>query len=965
MECPRLIEVALPIREISAESVREKSIRHGHLSTLHLWWARRPLAACRAIVFASLVPDPDDGECPPEFRDAVTRLLKDTVPSVLQMYGSGRNALRDVDPYRPYDELDDTPRNRLLTFIGKWSRPWLDFERGVSSNQPPVRERLDDRSLVKWETSDPSNPRGQEILRIARELVRAAHGGDVPTVLDPFAGGGSIPLESSRLGCTVIANDYNPVAHLILRATCGIPQRYGRPGLRKDANGREQPVGNVLVHDIDRWMRWILGRASDRIGELYPTGEDGHPIIGYLWARTAPCSNPTCRAEMPLLRTLFLANRPTKKVALALEVTGREVAFSLARGRAIQRTDGTMRKRGGCTCPVCGQVTPVEHLRRAGVEGRMGERIVAVITDTPDGKRYRNVEATDLAAYSAAVEKARGVERPAEFILPEVSGSDTPVAHRGQFTTFVYGMETWGKLFNDRQLVAVQTLVGCWHDACAQMEREAVPKKYREAVGICLALCVSRATAFLTNIGKYHITGEKIDSPFSVQGLPMKWDYPEANPFSGKTGSAGNQVQWVLRYIQRESSGDSGHVEFSRGDAASLNQPDGVSQVVVTDPPYFDAMAYADLSDFFYVWLKRMLQGQEPRIFSTPLTPKSEEATALQHRHGGSRSRAREHFASKLLACLEEAKRVCDERGVVSVMFAHQTTEAWTALIEALLRAGLSITSTYPIATELSNRSNALGTMALASSITVTCRHREAGSVGAYRAVRQEIDESVAQAVTRYFGYGMRGADLVVACYGPAVGVFGKYERVERADGTPLQVPELLDLAREAALKAIAGEFRGDNLSRLYFVWANLYGTGEGEWDDARLVVQMSSPTDDAMDVSRRKHLFVVNGSQCRLALLADRLGQSNLGDGEDAPLIDQLHRAMQLWRQEERSDLVAFLRRRDLLDSSPFWQLAQALFEVLPRDEEDRKLIGALLTERQSLRLEARRTAEPLLFDL
>jgi len=277
MNCPRLIEVALPIREISAESVRDKSIRHGHISTLHLWWARRPLSACRAIVFSSLVPDPDDPDCPAEFRDAVVRLLKDNVPSILTCYWRGRNQINNADPYKPYDNIPDTPRNRLLTFIAKWSPEWIAFEKGEEANQPPPKEMLDDRCLVKWDTSDPDNEQGREILRIARELVKIANGGESPTLLDPFAGGGAIPLEATRLGCQAIANDYNPVAYLILRATCEFPQKYGKPGVR---DGKK--VKNVLTYDVEYWAKWILEKARKRIGHLYPSGSDGKPVVGYL-----------------------------------------------------------------------------------------------------------------------------------------------------------------------------------------------------------------------------------------------------------------------------------------------------------------------------------------------------------------------------------------------------------------------------------------------------------------------------------------------------------------------------------------------------------------------------------------------------------------------------------------------------------------------------------------------------------
>jgi hypothetical protein len=291
-------------------------------------------------------------------------------------------------------------------------------------------------------------------------------------------------------------------------------------------------------------------------------------------------------------------------------------------------------------------------------------------------------------------------------------------------------------------------------------------------------------------------------------------------------------------------------------------------------------------------------------------------------------------------------------------MFAHQTTDAWTALIQALFDAGLTITATYPIDTELKNRARGLDSSALESSITVVCRSREVGAAASFRDVRREIEEIVAKSVHRFFEYGLRGADLIVACYGPAVGVFGRYERVERADGTAVGVPELLQLVRESALKAIAGVFEGDNLSRLYFVWANLYRIGEQAWDDARLVVQVGGGAEDAMDVAKNRDLFVVDGSTVRLALLADRGGLRHLGDDPAAPLIDQLHHAMMLWKQEKRDGLVAFLWQRGLLEDARFWKLVQALWEVLPHDSEDWKLISALLGERETFKTEAKKTA-------
>ena len=982
--CPRLIEVALPVREISAESVRDKSLRHGHISTLHLWWARRPLAASRAVVFASLVPDPDDPRCPEEFRRAVERHLKTHVPAELKYYRRGRELLRDDDPYSPYDGVPDTLRNRLLMFIAKWSPEALDFERGKRPKPPKPKELLDDRSLVKWETSDPENPQGQKVLHIARELVKTAYNGDIPVVLDPFAGGGAIPLEAGRLGCRPIANDYNPVAYLILRATCEFPQKYGKPGKRRVITKefgkrveRETQVSNVLAHDVEHWASWILERAREKIGHLYPPGKDGRPVVGYLWARTAPCSNPSCRGEIPLLRSPFVCNKKGKKIALTMDVDKEQktVWFGIARGKEITQTDGTMQNRGNVRCPYCGQVTPVADLRAAGLAGKMGERMVAVIVEGKNGKDYRPVEETDLAAFRKAL--AMDVERPPELILPEINAQDAAedISNSTGIRVHLYGMKTWGSLFNPRQLVAMQTFVQTLHEALDKMKEEISDEEYRKAVGIFLGLWVSRFSMFMSNVGLWKPTGEFIAAPFSRQAIPMVWDYPEVNPFADASGGTDGQLDWILRYVQHEQN-DHVSAEVIRGDGGTLSLETNGVDAVVTDPPYFDAIAYSDLSDFFYVWLKRGLGEVIPEVLITPLTPKSDEATALKHRHEGSVEAADKHFTTKLAQVLSEAKRVSKQDGIITVMFAHQSTKAWSALINALFEAGLTIDATWPIDTEREVRSVAIGASALASSITVACRPRITGSAASFKDVRKEIESVVQEAVKRFWSYGFRGADLIVACYGPAVGVFGKYERVEKADGTPVGIPELLDLARQAARDAIAGEFRGDNLSTLYYVWANLYGASEQAWDDARLVVQIGGEAENAMEVARRHGIFVVDGSKCRLALLADRAERRGLGVDQNPPFIDALHRSMLLWKEEKRSELVAYLAERGFLEDlpaeasaqagGPFWKLAQALFEVLPRDLEDWKLVNALLSERPTLREEGKRsTARKLpLFD-
>ncbi|GAB4243748.1 MAG: DUF1156 domain-containing protein [Thermoleophilia bacterium] len=966
-DCPRLIEVALPIREISAESVRDKNIHHAHISHLHIWWARRPLPASRAVVFASLVPDPDDPRCPADFRAAVERHLKTQVPVELKHYRRGRQSHRDEDPYRPYEGMPDTLRNRLLMFIAKWSPESLAFDAGKRKNAAAPKELLDDRCLVKWETSNPENTQGHEILRIARELVKVAHGGEVPTVLDPFAGGGAIPLEAGRLGCQAIANDYNPVAHLILRATCELPQKYGKPGKRKadiEEFGkkveREVQVRNALVHDFERWANWVLERAREKIEGLYPAGKDGRPVLAYLWARTAPCSNPSCQGQIPLLRSLVMCSKGSK-TALTMNVdkARKEVSFGVAKGRAIKQIAGTKRERGPAICPFCEQPTSEEEIRTAGRAGRMSEQMVCVVVEGRGGKDYRAPEDADLAGFARA--SRIEVERPGEGI-PE---------NQWNVKTWLYGMNTWGALFNPRQLVAMQTFVACLHEAMDAMKEEVSDEDYRRCLALYLGLWLDRVASFATNVCRWAPGSQIIKTPFGGQAIPMIWDYPEVNPLADTSGTASTQLRYMLKVIEHERFVNGSALQSSRvllGNGASLPLESEAVDCVVTDPPYDDAISYGDLSDFFYVWLKRSIGSLFPEVFSTPLTPKADEATSLRHRHDGSQERARAHYRRLLKESFSEALRLVRDPKLVTVMFAHQSTDAWTALLSALFEAGLSPDATWPIATEMPKTALALGTASLETSVTVACRPRVVGSAVSFKAVRGEIEKVVKRSVKRFWSYGFRGADLIVACYGPAVGVFGKYERVEKADGTPVGIPELLELAKQAARDAIAGEFRGDNLSTLYYVWANLYGAAEQAWDDARLVVQIGGDEDNAMEVARGHGIFVVDGSKCRLALLEDRADRRGLGIDQNPPHIDALHRSMLLWKEEKRQDLIRYLGERGVLEDGPFWKLAQALFEVLPRDLEDWKLVNALLGERQTLRTEGKRAtyrdAQVKLFD-
>lgn len=964
MICPRLIEVALPIREISVESVRDKRIDQGNISSLHTWWARRPLAASRAVVFASLVPDPDDKDCPSDFRKAVDEYLRCKVPLELRSFRRGRENIDDPDPYKPYAGLADTLRNRLLMFIGKWSPEQQEFETGASEKPAATPQLLDNRCLVKWETSDPDNPRGRAVLNIARELVKAAHPEGPPTLLDPFAGGGVIPLEGQRLGARAIASDYNPVAYLVLRGTCEYPQQYGRPGKPHVAlSGSRnlfpnEQVRNVLIADIQACAQEIVGKAESKLAHLYPPGSDALPVLVYLWARTVPCANPACRAEIPLIRSFVLrAERP--KIALRMQVNNDKklVAFDIVREKEIRTVDGTKSQRGPATCPFCHQATSEVDIRRVAVTAGLGQQMVAVVVERDGRREYRSSEHSDVQAFEAALEL--DASPPREFIVPEITAPNAlgDAGGHASIRVQLYGMRQWGQLFNHRQLVALNALIDSLHQTIQGLEDTISNKDYRNCLAVYLSLWISRLSARMNSVCRWFPGREAIQSPFSGQSIAMMWDYPEVNPFSNSPAGALNQLARMLEVIERESTTDDlPRASILHGSATDISLRDSSCDLIVTDPPYGDAIAYADLSDFFYVWLKRCVGDTWPMVFQTPQTPKAQEATSHKHRHQGSKVAANKHYQGILQGAFRQCDRVLKPPKLLCVMFAHQTTEAWEALLTALFDAGFCPNATWPIATEMPNAALGLGTASLESSVTVVCRPRNATTAASYKDVRKEIQHAVEQSVKRFWDFGFRGADLIVACYGPAVGVFGRYRRVERADGTPVEIPELLELARKAARDAIAGEFQGDALSTLYYVWSNLYGTSQQSWDDARLVVQIGSDAESAMDVVHGSDLFVIDGANCRLALLQDRVGRRALGHDLDAPLIDQLHHAMHLWNEERRRELVVYLRDRALLDHAPFWKLAQALFEVLPRNEADWKLVSALLGERETLRVEARR---------
>lgn len=1004
MKAKKLIEVALPIKEISAESVRDKSIRHGHISTLHLWWARRPLPVCRAIVFASLVPDPLDENCPEAFKWAVEMLLC-----------SGRNGMK-YKPYKdiPYtsivDEMEDNHRNRLMMFIGQFSDKCQ--KNMIAGKATSPKEQLSDYSLIKWENKN--NP---QILRTARELIFVAYQSDrrpeatweqlhgefnrlydaipaaeqalydlpnrhiesaevkqreaelqaaidafqneMPSVFDPFAGGGAIPLEAARLGCRSYGNDINPVAHIIERGSAEFPQKYGKPIIySKDEfesrygeegikmaqetersityDGDYYHVPNRLAFDVEYYAKKILAETEKEVGYLYPADEEGKEPIAYYWVRTAKCSNPSCGAEVPLIKDFTICNTNKKHFYLSPSVNGTDISFQVKHG--VDNTPGWNHK-GNLICPCCGSVTDVNNIREQFIKKRTGERLLAVIGESQNGKTYSVPSKGQLDLLRQPTEK---YEVPQESMAPHTTGGDIAV----------WGYTKWGDVFSKRQLRFLHTLLNHYQLASKNFSDE----NYSDALKVYLSLWIDRIVLVNTSMGRWNMRRETVEHMYNRQAISMKSDFPESNPFCASSGSATNMLDWVLRYIEAESTCFFTCIFSNASSGDKLQFSNKELTAVVTDPPYYDAIAYADISDFFYVWMKRTLGKVYPMNFATPQTPKAEECTALKHHHNNSEQEAKKHFENKLTQIFDAIEQQTSD--VVSIMFAHQSTEAWTTLCNSILRARMNITGSWPMDTEMSNRSVGLAGAALESSVTVACRPSERKGFADYEEVKHDIRQVVKQEVEKLYGLGFRGADLLTACFGQAVSVFGHYKRVETPEGDPVSVGQLLEFARESAAQALLEGVPGEAQTKFYCGWLQMNGMKECDFDDVNKYTRVGVNVE--IRQLQNDRLLIAEGNKQHLATAKEHLGSNDSwGTQPTDYLISQVHRMMLAHRGGNQVLLLRLVRELCPQSDAPLWRVLDFLGGHLP-EGQDLSDVKSLLASAEMLRQKCKDTVLP-----
>ena len=763
----KLIEVALPLQAINKASSREKSIRHGHPSTLHLWWARRPLAACRALLFAQLVDDPS------------------------------------AHPDRfPTEEAQERERERLFELI---------------------------RQLVQWENS--ANDR---ILSAARAEIRNSLGGDLPPVLDPFAGGGSIPLEAQRLGLEAHAGDLNPVAVMICKALIELPFAFrGQPPISKrselDLGAGSWHGATGLAADVRHYGNWMLERARTRIGHLYPpaqlpTGGQAS-VIAWLWSRTVVCPNPACGGRAPLLRSFVLSSRVGKRVWTRPVPSGSQLSFEIVQGDGAP-PEGTVTRAGG-KCLLCGSPIPLPHIRSEGRAGRLGAQLMAIVAE---GNRQRVYLPSTLEHARAA-----DVPRPTDAPL-------TDIAHQPQYLpTPNYGMRHHADLFTSRQLTSMVTFSDLVLEARDQVITDGGSKEYADVVATYLAFVVDRLADYNSNLCSWHISRQLISHTFTRQALPMVWDYAEANPFSDSSGNVQGAIDWVAEAVERLPTAPAGIAH----QVDATTSPDGLNRAIIcTDPPYYDNIGYANLADFFYVWLRRSMRQLYPDIFATVLTPKREELVADPQRSGG-KDAAKAGFEAGFRAAVGNLVHIADPRLPITIFYAfkqaesdgddHVVSTGWETMLKGLLDSGLSVTGTWPMRTELGNRPRGQRSNALASSVVLVCRRRpdRAGIVDR-KGLLAELRASLPDRLRVLQQQTIAPVDLAQAAIGPGMEVFSKYERVLEADGTSMAVRTALGLINQVLDEVLAEQdSEVDPETRWAVSWFEQHGFGDGPFGDA------------------------------------------------------------------------------------------------------------------------------------
>lgn len=991
----RLIEVDLPIRRISEHSRREKSIRHGHISTLHIWWARRPLAACRAVLCAALWPDPADDLCPEEFRSAAYNALA-SLSSGLE---------RD----RPAFEV-----------AGRHVGVWREFQqarvpRKTEDGRLHLREAL---LLFISEFSSWNAATVPLLLDTARTITRSAQtslhgdGAHLPSVLDPFAGGGSIPLEALRVGANAIASDINPIPVLLNRVVLEFGSE--RVGALRDAFV-------TAARRVEERTRKLLGPAFETRAGTTP--------VAFLWARTVRCEGPACGLEIPMLRTLRLSKQGKGSAWLRLTHDKAKGALAITvEQRETSTGTGTV-KSGAVVCPSCGYTTNGEAAR-AQLSARNGgsadARLVAVLERDSSGvKRFRAPDQTDLRAQQAAVKllnDLRASDIALSTVPDEVIPTERPSPNaRGLSAVTRAGMRTFGDLYTPRQSLVLAALAKAVREVTE--EHRASGATDVDILNVLLAAAVSKRADFGSSLCSWRLGASCVRGTFARQALANTWDFGEMYPFAGSAGDWNEACSFIDKFLVHLVDSKLATGSVISASATKHPLPDDSIDALITDPPYYDSVPYADLSDYFYVWLRRALTGRNS--LPSPGSPKDGEIIWNPTRKVGDRPKDKEFYEEQMTLAFREARRVTKPDGIAVVVFAHKSTAGWEAVLEALLKAGWIATGSWPLDTERAGRTNAVGTASLGSSVHIVCRPRETASgvlaeseVGSWRDVLEELPRRIHEWMPRLSREGIVGADAIFACLGPALEVFSRYSRVEKANGDPVGLREYLEqvwaaVSREALSMifsaADASGLEADARITAMWLWT-LAGPSGG---DGQIETDDSDDEDDAEDepgggessgfvldfdaarkiaqglgarleglesvvqlqkdkarllpvVERTKHLFgkaegVPTSKKAakkkqmtlfgELDEAAEAAGWSEVGAPKaGTTTLDRVHQAMLLFGAGRGEALKRFIVEEGVGKLPQFWKLAQSLSALYPSGTDEKRWVDGVLARKKGL---------------
>lgn len=932
----KLIEVALPLDDINIACGREKSIRHGHPSTLHLWWARRPLAAARAVIFAQMVND----------------------PGYERHLGRGMNK-KDAQ----------IERERLFGIL----RKLVVWE---NTNNETVLEEARAEIWKSWRETCALNKSHPD----AANLFNAEK---LPAFHDPFAGGGALPLEAQRLGLESYASDLNPVAVLINKAMIEIPPKFaGRAPVgplppatsKKDAtrNAFEDWSGaKGLAEDVRRYGYWMREEAFKRIGHLYPkvditTGKpvshdsgnqaNAATVIAWIWARTVKSPNPAFSyVDVPLASTFILSSKTGKESYVEPMIEGNSYRFEVRNGKPpTSAKNGTKLARGAnFQCLMSDTPIDSKYIYAEGKAGRLGHKLMAVVVEGPKARLFL-----------APTEEMEAIANQAK---PDWKPDIPMPGNPRWFSPPVYGMTNFGDLFTSRQLVALTTFSEVVQEARTKIKADAKASgmsdddqglgsggtgasAYADAVAVYLACGLGRATDYWTSNATWESGGGFIAHAFTRQAIPMIWDYAEGNPFSNATGNwLQTCLDWVIRVVQSFNSKSNGYAVQHDAQSQSISQ----SKVISTDPPYYDNIGYADLSDFFYPWMRRTLKPIFPTLFATIAVPKAEELVATPYRHGN-KENAEKFFLDGMTEAMHRLSEQAHPAFPTTIYYAFKqgdTTDVgtgntgWETFLEAVIQAGFTTTGTWPMRTERSARSISIGTNALASSIILVCRSRNADATTiSRREFIKELKQELSEAIDVMIG-GAEGVspvapvDLAQAVIGPGMAIFSKYAAVLEADGSAMTVHDALLLINRAIIEG-GDDFDAD--TQFALSWFDEQGWSEGEFGKADVLARAKGTS-----VAGVAEAGVIESGAGKVRLLKWAQYPSDWSPEHDhrKPIWEALHHLIRVFNQQGETSAGSLLARMHER-SEAMRQLAYRLYPLCERKSwaEDARAYNELI---------------------